>query len=347
MLAELDRVGRLTKGRQLVSVFFGGGTPSLMKPSLCGALLSRLSAYWSLADDLEITLEANPNSSDANNFRQFRAAGVNRLSLGIQSLRPESLKFLGRLHGRDEALRAIETAASLFPRYSFDLIYALPGMDITPWEIELNEGITLAGDHLSLYQLTIEPGTAFHTAHARGDFTLPSPDESAILYTRTEEIMNANGFGCYEVSNYARPGGESRHNLTYWRYDDYAGIGPGAHGRLTIQGQKIATTCYRAPETWLKHVLDGASGNQDESPLTPAICFEEALMMGLRLTNGVSIAALTAIDGTLTAGLLTGSNLKTLMDENLLTNANNRIIPTKEGLLKLSSVLAFLLSNRG
>ncbi|MBL8665802.1 MAG: coproporphyrinogen III oxidase, partial [Candidatus Odyssella sp.] len=239
-LAELERAAAETPGRVVTSVFFGGGTPSLMPPETAAAILARIRALWPVAPDAEITLEANPGAAEAARFRAFRAAGVNRLSIGVQALDDAALKFLGRRHVAAEALAAVERAAGIFPRYSFDLIYARPGQSVAAWREELARALRFAGDHLSVYQLTIEPGTAFHTAHARGDFALPDEDTAADLYEATRDLLGAAGLAAYEISNHARPGGESRHNLAYWRYADYAGIGPGAHGRLTLGDAKVA-----------------------------------------------------------------------------------------------------------
>ncbi len=251
LLAELDHYADRTPGRTVSSVFFGGGTPSLMAPATAAALIERIGQRWVLAGDAEITLEANPTSVEAERFRDFRAAGVNRASLGVQALDPAALTFLGRGHSVGEAIAAIALARRQFPRFSFDLIYARPGQEPAQWDAELKQALSLAGDHLSLYQLTIEKGTAFHTAHARGDFAIPDDDRAGMLYELTQLRLNEAGLPSYEISNHARPGGESRHNLVYWRYGDYVGIGPGAHGRLTLGGAKVATRQLRLPETWL------------------------------------------------------------------------------------------------
>jgi putative oxygen-independent coproporphyrinogen III oxidase len=287
LLSELDHWADETRDREVSSIFFGGGTPSLMSPGTVGALLDRAAARWRLAADLEVTLEGNPTSVEAEKFAGFRAAGVNRVSLGVQALDDTALKALGRRHDAEEAIGAIEVARTHFPRWSFDLIYARPGQTEADWSLELERALALAGDHLSLYQLTIEPGTAFATAYDRGELVLPDEERAAALYELTQERLAGAGLPAYEVSNHARPGGESRHNLVYWRYQDYIGIGPGAHGRLTRGEDKVATRQLRAPETWLEAVDLHGHGTQEEVCLTRREQSEERLMMGLRLAEGV------------------------------------------------------------
>jgi putative oxygen-independent coproporphyrinogen III oxidase len=289
---ELKYVGNQTQGRKLTSVFFGGGTPSLMSPQTVESLLNDLSRYWQLDPQLEITLEANPNSVDAAKFQDFKRAGINRLSLGIQSLNDPDLKFLGRSHGRLEAIKAIEVTAQIFDRFSFDLIYARPQQKPLNWKNELKEALTYAQGHLSLYQLTIEPGTAFQTAFNRGDWEIPNEISAANLYELTAEMLSHHGYDAYEISNYARPGNESHHNLTYWRYEDFAGIGPGAHGRLTLDGKRYATKCLRAPETWLKSVQEQGHGVESTEQLDIEIQLEEMILMGLRLKEGILLSRL-------------------------------------------------------
>ncbi|MGB0934555.1 MAG: radical SAM family heme chaperone HemW [Alphaproteobacteria bacterium] len=281
---ELQHWAESCTDHQVISVFFGGGTPSLMDPSTVEQVIEDIQGLFTCAEDVEITLEANPNSVEVEKFQSFRAAGVNRVSLGIQSLYPEALKFLGRAHDRGEAIKAIETAAQTFDRYSFDLIYARPDQTPQQWGQELREALPLVRDHMSLYQLTIEPGTAFHTQYQRGDFQIPDQDSGAGLYETTQEVMEAAGMPAYEVSNHARPGQECQHNLVYWRYQDYLGIGPGAHGRLLGRAQKN----YRAPQTWLDNVATRGHGLQEALELSGVEAFEEAVMMGLRLTEGVA-----------------------------------------------------------
>ncbi len=298
-LRELDHVARVLEpeGRRVTSVFFGGGTPSLMQPSTVAGILDHIARIWNVEPDAEITLEANPNSVEAARFAGYRHAGVNRVSIGVQSLRDDDLKQLGRLHDAAEARAAIELAACTFQRYSFDLIYARPGQTCAAWEAELSEALTLAGSHLSLYQLTIEPGTPFANLHARGRLTIPDGEAALALYELTDAMTRQAGLPLYEISNYARPGEESRHNLTYWRYGAYAGVGPGAHGRLHIKGECFATDTERQPEAWARLVSDQGHGMTGFSRLTPAEKADETLLMGLRLTEGLDFENLAARTG--------------------------------------------------
>ena len=259
LLREIDATAEETSGRVLTSVFFGGGTPSLMAPATVAAILERAGSHWPAADGLEVTIEANPGAAETGRLADFRAAGVNRVSIGVQSFDDDALRFLGRVHDADAARAAIERAAALFPRYSFDLIYARPGQSVAAWTAELAGALSLAGEHLSLYQLTIEPGTAFHARARRGEALAAKEEPAAALFEATQEMLDAAGLPAYEISNHARPGGECRHNLTYWRYGDYAGVGPGAHGRLTVDGARIATQRIRAPEAWLAAEWDFCS----------------------------------------------------------------------------------------
>jgi len=305
LLAELAYMAEFARGRELGSIFFGGGTPSLMPPETAAALIDAAAQHFAVARDMEITLEANPTSVEAARFDGFREAGVNRVSLGVQALDQESLTFLGRKHNAAEALDAVELAARIFPRYSFDLIYARPGQSTEAWSKELQSALTYADGHLSLYQLTIEENTAFHTAYGRGDFALPDEQKSAELYIVTQELMEAAGLPAYEVSNHARPGQESRHNIAYWRGHDYIGIGPGAHGRLSAERQRVATQTLKSPERWLSSVQEKGHGIEVWQKLTPEESREEKLMMRLRLTDSVprrelpwaSDAALTRLQG--------------------------------------------------
>jgi len=280
---EAARLGR----RPLASIFFGGGTPSLMDAGTVAALIEDATHLFDPAPDLEVTLEANPTSVEAARLAEFRAAGVNRISIGVQSLDPKALAMLGRQHSACQAIAALEIARRLFPRLSFDLIYARPGQDVPTWRAELRRALDLAADHLSLYQLTIEPGTRFETLHRRGEIVLPDPDTAAALYEATGEEAARFGLLPYEVSNYARPGSESRHNLAYWRYADYAGIGPGAHGRLMLDGSLLATRRHRAPEPWAALVERHGHGTSTEEAVTPRERAREMLLMGLRLTEGI------------------------------------------------------------
>ncbi len=290
LLRELDHAADALPGRTVTSVFFGGGTPSLMAPATAAALLDRIAQRWGVGD-AEITLEANPTSVEAGRLADFRAAGVNRVSLGVQALDDEALKFLGRGHDAREAVAAVELAARLFPRWSIDLIYARPGQGVAAWRAELTRALDLVGDHVSVYQLTIERGTPFFAAHRDGVFDLPDEDNARALYDETQTVLANAGLPAYEISNHARRGGESRHNLAYWRYRDYAGIGPGAHGRVTVDGALFATERLRAPDAWLAAVEADGHGTRVQEPVAPARRADEMLMMGLRLNEGVNRAA--------------------------------------------------------
>lgn len=344
LLAELDHYAAETAGRRVTSIFFGGGTPSLMEPATAAAVLDRIAARWPVADDLEATLEANPTSAEAQRFRDFRAAGINRVSLGVQALDDAALRFLGRGHDAAEARAAVALARRHFPRYSFDLIYARPGQDRARWAAELDAAIALAGDHLSVYQLTIEPGTAFFNAHRRGDFTLPDEDLAGALYETTQERLEAAGLPAYEVSNHARPGGECRHNLTYWRYGDYVGVGPGAHGRLTIAGAKLATRQRRAPETWLAAVEANGHGTEERLAIALAERIEETLMMGLRLAEGVSRGRFAANAGVPLEAALDAARLAALVAGGFLVVDAAGLRATAAGRQRLNAVLAALLA---
>ncbi len=289
-LSEIDRVGAETSGRILRSVFFGGGTPSMMDPDVVNAILTKVRATWSCANDIEVTLEANPTSVEAGRFAGYRDAGVNRVSMGIQALNDPDLKALGRLHTAAEAMAAFDVARSVFDRVSFDLIYARQGQSLDAWQAELGQALSMAIDHLSLYQLTIEDGTAFGDRYAAGKLRgLPDDDLAADMYAVTQELCDAAGLPAYEVSNHAAAGLESRHNQIYWRYGDYPGIGPGAHGRLTLSGVRLATEAPLAPGAWMAQVRDRGDGDLQRVPLTTDEQRAEFLLMGLRLSEGVSL----------------------------------------------------------
>jgi len=288
-----ERIG----ARTVSSVFFGGGTPSLMQPSSVQAILDAIAKNWRLAPDAEITLEANPSSVEAARFRGYRAAGVNRVSLGVQSLDDAVLKELGRLHSAQDAIEALAVARSIFPRYSFDMIYARPRQTLQAWAAELKRALGEAADHVSLYQLTIEPDTPFSALHAAGKLTIPNEDLGRDLYDLTQSICADAGLPAYEISNHARPGAECRHNLIYWRGHEYAGIGPGAHGRLNIGPRRYATETERRPETWLMRVLATGDGLTVDEALTPGERADEYLLMGLRLAEGIETARYVALCG--------------------------------------------------
>ncbi len=286
-LREMATMARRTGKREVTSIFFGGGTPSLMKPQTVAALLDGVARHWNVARDVEVTLEANPTSVEAERFRGFRAAGVNRVSLGVQALDDTSLKELGRLHSADEAMKAVGIARSVFERYSFDLIYARPHQTPAIWAEELKRAIAEAAEHLSLYQLTIEADTPFFALHESGKLVTPDEDTARAFYDTTQEICDAAGLSAYEISNHARAGAECRHNLVYWRGDDYAGIGPGAHGRIVENGRRIATATEKRPESWLMRVESLGHGLVVDEALTREERADEYLLMGLRLAEGI------------------------------------------------------------
>jgi oxygen-independent coproporphyrinogen-3 oxidase len=288
LLADLAHEAALLPGRRLASIFFGGGTPSLMEPATVQALIDAAASHWQLAADCEITLEANPNSVEAARFSDLAAAGVNRLSLGIQSFDDEALRFLGRAHSARDGFRAIEIAQKNFRRVSFDLIYALPNDDEDRWSATLGQALSLGTSHISLYQLTIEPGTRFASMVNRHELDPLGPEEAAALFELTEEMTVSAGMPAYEISNHARRGQESRHNLTYWRYGDYAGVGPGAHGRRL----GMRTVRHRKPENFLNSVAQNRHGIAEEAGLSSVECADEALVMGLRLRDGIDIGAI-------------------------------------------------------
>jgi oxygen-independent coproporphyrinogen-3 oxidase len=341
--ADLDHHADLLPGREVTSVFFGGGTPSLMPPETVAALIDRVRSHWPVAADLEITLEANPNSAEAGRFAALAAAGVNRLSLGVQSLDAAALGFLGRAHSRAEAIAAIEWAQRSFPRFSFDLIYARPGQTLPAWRHELDEALALARDHLSLYQLTIEPGTAFAALASRGDLVPPGEELAAELFETTQDRLAARGLPAYEISNHARPGAECRHNLAYWRSGDYLGVGPGAHGRLTRGVVRYATRQRRAPERWLDAVEACGTGLDEVMEIDRDAVVAEMLMMGLRLVEGVPRSRLEA---SAEAPLETrfAERLSRLIEAGFLVLDAERLAATAAGRQRLDAVLAALLA---
>ena len=336
--SEIARIGAETQGRIVSSVFFGGGTPSLMEPETVVAVLNAVRATWPLANDVEITLEANPNSVEAGRFRAYRQAGVDRVSLGVQSLNDADLRALGRLHSAAEARAAVETAQRTFERVSFDLIYARQHQSVTAWRAELGEALALAADHLSLYQLTIEDGTAFGERFRDGRLRgLPTEDLGADLWEVTQEMCAVSGLPAYEVSNHARPGAEARHNLIYWRSGDWTGIGPGAHGRLTLGSGRVATEAARDPTAWLTAVERGEAG-ATQTTVPDHEWARECLMMGLRLGEGVSLDRLPAL-----ADVVDGSALEALIAGGFVAQDDDRIAVTSLGRPVLNSVLRALL----
>jgi putative oxygen-independent coproporphyrinogen III oxidase len=334
LLTDLAHEARLLPDHRLASIFFGGGTPSLMEPATVEAVIAAAKRHWPAAEDIEITLEANPNSAEAARFADLARAGVNRISLGLQSFDDEALAFLGRAHSAAEGLRALEAAQSAVDRVSFDLIYALPGDDEARWSSTLDRAIGLGTEHLSLYQLTIEPGTRFATMVAKHEFEPLDPDTSATLFEMTQERTAGAGIPAYEISNHARPGAESRHNLAYWRYQDYAGVGPGAHGRRG----GIRTVRHKKPENFLSAVNRNGHGLSEEEPLTREEAAHEALVMGLRLAEGIEPASLAGRLGV--EHIVDERAVDRLIGHGLLQRDGNVLRTTERGRLLLDSILA-------
>ncbi len=337
--AELAHRAALAPGRTVSSVFFGGGTPSLMAPATVAAILESIASHWSMAPGAEITLEANPTSVEAERFRGYRAAGVNRVSLGVQAMNDPDLKALGRLHTAEEAMRAVEVAASVFDRASFDLIYARPGQSVQAWRAELTEALRRAPEHLSLYQLTIEPDTMFERLRDAGRLTLPDTETGRQLWDATQELMERAGMPAYEVSNHARPGGESRHNLIYWRYGEYAGVGPGAHGRLLTPRGRVAHSTEKHPEMWLTVVEADGHGLVENDLLSNEEQGDEFLLMGLRLAEGIDPLRYEKLTGkSLDAG-----RIASLRDDGMIEIAADGFLRvTSEGFPVLDAVVADL-----
>jgi putative oxygen-independent coproporphyrinogen III oxidase len=339
-LREIARVGAETPGRVLQTVFFGGGTPSLMEPEIVADVLAAVRATWPMVNDPEITLEANPGSVEAGRFRGFRDAGVNRVSMGVQALNDGDLRRLGRLHSVAEAKQAFDIARKCFDRVSFDLIYARQDQTLEQWRAELTEALSMAVDHLSMYQLTIEDGTAFGDRFARGGLKgLPDEDVQADMYAVTQEVCAAHGMPAYEVSNHARPGAESRHNLVYWRMGDYVGIGPGAHGRVTLDGQRWATVAPKAPGAWLALVEAGRAGEDPREAVLPAEQATEYLLMSLRLSEGTDMLRYEALAG----AALDAEKLADLGAMGLIDVKDGRLRATHAGRAVLNGVLRELL----
>ncbi len=337
--SEIAHRAALTPGRTVNSIFFGGGTPSLMKPETVAGLLEAIAAHWSVAPDAEITLEANPTSVEAERFRGYRSAGVNRVSMGIQALNDADLKMLGRLHSVEEAMRALDVAASTFDRHTFDLIYARPEQSVASWRAELSEGLRRAGEHISLYQLTIEPDTMFEKLFQAGKLQMPDADHSRALWDVTQELTTKAGMPAYEVSNHAKPGAESRHNLIYWRYGEYAGVGPGAHGRILTNRGRIAQATERHPEMWLTVVESDGHGLIEDTPLSESEQGDEFLLMGLRLSEGIDPARFEAISGR----ALEEDRIVSLIGDGMVERtASGRLRVTQDGFPVLDAVVADL-----
>lgn len=335
LIPELNWMRDRTPGRVVGSIFFGGGTPSLMPPEAVAAILDHIAKSWAISKACEITLEANPTSAEAENFRGYRSAGVNRLSVGVQALKDEDLQALGRRHTASEALAAYRLAARIFPRTSFDLIYARPGQSVQSWRDELSIALSEQQGHMSLYQLTIEPDTVFSALHAKGSLIVPDEDDALALWETTQKLTGKAGLFAYEVSNHAVPGAESRHNLNYWRYGEYGGVGPGAHSRLIGEdGRRIALSAEKHPETWRGLVAARGSGIVEELQLTREEQAEEYLLMGLRLAEGIDLARHTRLGGTLSP-----NRLKVLSDQGFVT-IGDRLAATPSGRRVLNSLIA-------
>jgi oxygen-independent coproporphyrinogen-3 oxidase len=344
LTAELSHYATQLPDRHIVSIFFGGGTPSLMEPATSAALIDAIAGHWPLADDIEITLEANPTSVEAGRFQDFRSAGINRLSIGVQALDDNALGFLGRGHNQTQAVDAVTLAGSIFPRTSFDLIYARPDQTVDAWTKELSEALAMEAGHLSLYQLTIERGTPFYAAHRRGDFQIPAEGLSSALYEVTQELCARQGLPAYEISNHARPGSECRHNLVYWTGGDYAGIGPGAHGRLSVGDNVFATEQIPGPANWLDAVAANGHGTRNYEALDAATRREEILMMGLRLRDGLTRDAFQSATAYAFEDVLDPGRLGRLIDANYLEIDARGLRATAQGLIRLNAVLAALLT---
>ncbi len=330
-LKEIDYFKDILHGKTISSIFFGGGTPSLAQPKLMESVIDKLSSITKLDENIEITLEANPTSIEAQKFKDFKTAGINRVSVGIQSLDDNHLKFLGREHSSSEAKKALEIASSTFERFTFDLIYALPSQTLESWSKELNEALQIAKKHISLYQLTIEKGTRFYSDYRDKKFTMPSNDLAADMYEMTSEIMEQNGTPYYEVSNYAEHGEESKHNLAYWRYQDYLGIGAGAHGRFTEDNQKYASQMIASPEQWMQSVTEHGAGFQRKDLLSEVEMKNEKLLMGLRLREGIDESVIT-----------NKTKVPELIAQGLLEYKKEKIAATLKGMLVLNSLIEAL-----
>lgn len=338
LIAELERARELTGPRSADTIFFGGGTPSLMAPETVSAVIEAVDRLWGLAPGAEITLEANPTSVEAARFAAYAAAGVNRVSMGVQALNDADLKGLGRMHSAAEARAAFDIARKAFRRVSFDLIYARQGQTVLGWEAELRQALDMAVDHLSLYQLTIEAGTRFGELHARGGLRdLPTDDRAAEMYEVTQDIAATAGMPAYEISNHARPGAESRHNLVYWRYGDYVGVGPGAHGRVTAERRRIATETRRSPEAWLEDA-EGAGATISE-PIPSGAPADEYALMAMRLVEGMDLSRHAVLNG----GMIPASRIERLTEQGLVVQSGDRLAATARGRAVLNSVLAHLL----
>ena len=337
--SELSHRAKLTKGRSVSSIFFGGGTPSLMKPGTVAGILDAIAANWTVEPNCEVTLEANPTSVEANRFTGYRRAGVNRVSLGVQAMNDADLKALGRLHTAEEAMKAVAIAGSIFERYSFDLMYARPNQTAAAWKAELQGAIARARDHMSLYQLTIEPDTMFERLRNAGKLKVPSPDQCRVLWDVTQETMEHAGLPAYEISNHARPGGESRHNLIYWRYGEYVGVGPGAHGRILTPKGRRAHSTEQHPEMWLTVVESEGHGLIEDELLSTEEQGDEFLLMGLRLSEGIEPTQFEAVSNR----MLDRSRISSLMEDGMVEmTQGGRLRVSPAGFALLDAVVAAL-----
>lgn len=342
-LAVLDYYAGLTSSRMISTVFFGGGTPSLMPTDGLGRIVERIQKNWRVANDIEITMEANPTSVEISKFEDFRAGGVNRVSLGLQSFDDEALKFLGRGHNVAEGIKAIETAQRVFARSNFDLIYARPDQTLDQWRGELERAIDLQAGHLSLYQLTIEPETPFYKLFKRGDYSLPEEEKAADFYKLTQDVLGGAGLPAYEVSNHARGQDEqARHNLIYWNYDDYIGIGPGAHGRIDLGGGKAASVDLKSPDQWLDQVMRLGHGMVENTVLSAEEQFTEGFMMGMRLNKGLDLQALSVKTGAVIGDVLDDGRIQTAVQQGWITYHDNHMTASEEGMIRLNGLLRFL-----
>lgn len=337
-IKELDYFAHHIKGKYIQSIFFGGGTPSLMKPLIVEGIIKKLHMLGTLDDNTEITIEANPTSYEVDKFKQFKAAGINRISLGVQALNDKDLQALGRQHSATQALKAVESASNIYDRYSFDLIYCRPGQDVKSWEEELTKALGYARDHISLYQLTIEKGTPFYSQHKQGTLILPETDVAATMYELTNDILDGKDLKRYEISNYAKEGMECRHNLAYWHYDEYLGIGPGAHSRLHLYESSAAPKIsammmYHTPKKWIDTILDGRPAVQQQHILQEQEVIEEVLMMGLRLAEGLSIKFIESISGRQINDIINLSILQQYIDNGYMLYQDGNISLTSRGLI--------------
>jgi len=347
-LKSIERYAALLPDRVLVSIFFGGGTPSLMHPDIVEAIIDKAQQSWRQVNDIEITLEANPTSVENDKLLAFRTAGVNRVSLGVQAFNDHDLQFLGRKHSVREAQESIEIAAGIFDRFSFDLMTARPNQDLNSWRKELEMTQEFSPDHLSIYQLTIERSTPFYVQHKKGLFSIPNEDLAADFYYMTQEVLNAQNLPAYEVSNHARPGQESRHNLIYWQYKDYIGLGPGAHGRLTLDGQKQAWREHLAPDIWLERAAqdigDGYGAAHMPEILSERDCFMEGLMMGLRLISGLNVIDLQHKTNVAFEDAVDMERFQRICNEGWCVREGDIVRLSAEGLLRLNAIVPYLLA---